>query len=100
MKSFQTLILLAAAAIAGVSALPAPDDGSVTLSNGTHTWVGVNQTKTKGRDLEARGHCSDSVELFGACDPGACQCVGNSGCYSCNGGPYVCQVEYQMCFTD
>ncbi|KND88958.1 hypothetical protein TOPH_06411 [Tolypocladium ophioglossoides CBS 100239] len=76
--------------IVGVCAMPSPDLVTVTDEVG-HTFVGADKASLAVRGLEARCDCGLFCQSPHAdCDPGACECAGNFGCWAC-GGRMQCQ---------
>ncbi|KAK3390171.1 hypothetical protein B0H63DRAFT_519406 [Podospora didyma] len=117
MKFFASTIIVLAAAVASVSALPAepapvsvspstitaaaaaaaPTFATTTVDDGERIFQGASLeiiASLAGRGaedssaLEAR---RGRLRLGMSCDPGRAQCAEQSGCWSCNGGPYKCQ---------
>ncbi|KAG6018263.1 hypothetical protein E4U41_003986 [Claviceps citrina] len=86
MKTFALLVSLLAMT---ASAVPEATVGEVT--EGEHTYRGL--AKSLVADNVSR-QCSCGLKCYAvgdACKVYKCQCAGQAGCYSCNGGPYVCQ---------
>ncbi|KAG6058578.1 hypothetical protein E4U17_007883 [Claviceps sp. LM77 group G4] len=80
----------------GASALPEAEE-SITVGEYTYTGGDLPKGELKNvlvlRDLERRCRCSPwpCTERGQICEPGHCNCFGSNGCYSCNGGRYLCQ---------
>ncbi|KAG6083514.1 hypothetical protein E4U15_001956 [Claviceps sp. LM218 group G6] len=78
----------------GASALPEAEE-SITVGEYTYTGGDLPKGELKNvlalRALEKRCSCWPCMGLGGDCKPGHCNCLGSNGCYSCNGGRYLCQ---------
>ncbi|KAG6117021.1 hypothetical protein E4U13_001425 [Claviceps humidiphila] len=80
----------------GVSALPEPELGSITEGDFTFTGGDLPRGDEKNllalsnvqRQCACFANCKDPLE---PCEAYQCQCKGDYGCYSCNGGKYLCQ---------
>ncbi|KAG6286203.1 hypothetical protein E4U09_006855 [Claviceps aff. purpurea] len=80
----------------GASALPEPELGSIT--EGDFTFTGGDLPRGDERNLLALSNVqrqcvcfSSCKDPFQECKPYECQCRGDWGCYSCNGGKFLCQ---------
>ncbi|KAK0713713.1 hypothetical protein B0T26DRAFT_783103 [Lasiosphaeria miniovina] len=91
--SVNIFVLLAAAAT--VYASPAIDArdvaASVSVHEGEFLFVGADRSTLEKRGLDVEARCSGFLPPHSDCDPGKCQCIGNNGCWSCNGGRMQCQ---------
>ncbi|KAG5958401.1 hypothetical protein E4U56_005619 [Claviceps arundinis] len=79
----------------GASALPEPELGSVTVGEFTYTGGDLSRGDEKNllalNNLQRRCMCNLCFSPGMECHPYKCECVGNYGCYSCNGGRFLCQ---------
>ncbi|KAB8265728.1 hypothetical protein BDV32DRAFT_115778 [Aspergillus pseudonomiae] len=77
--------ILGLTAIAGVSAMPTSNSATTnTITSGEFTYNG------EGVDFSLQ--CSGGINPPHAdCEPGKCQCRGDYGCWSCQGGRMQCQ---------
>ena len=86
---FSTIISLSIALLgAGISGLENETSQFDTVEAGGATYTGVLASKRALVHVQRSGW----IEECGSCKPGKDQCYGKPGCYSCNGGPYVCQI--------
>ncbi|KAI0122742.1 hypothetical protein F4814DRAFT_458329 [Daldinia grandis] len=87
MMLFQPIVILLS--IAGNAICnPAEDTPQVelsTITSGEYTFIGVGGTSDLGK------RCSGYLTQHADCTPGKCQCLGNNGCWACNGGRMQCQ---------
>ncbi|KAJ5291577.1 hypothetical protein N7478_000828 [Penicillium angulare] len=75
---FSANILLICTAIVGASAVP---------TTNTDTELKFTGGETSVDSVECTGY----LPQHASCTIGQCQCLGNNGCYSCNGGRVQCQ---------
>ncbi|KAF5003715.1 hypothetical protein FDECE_9747 [Fusarium decemcellulare] len=73
----------------GTSAAPEPDNA--VIKEGEYTYTGIDKPLLTLRGLEARCDCFPCYSPHADCSPGKCQCAGDYGCWSCNGGRTQCQ---------
>ncbi|KAI1269141.1 hypothetical protein F5Y18DRAFT_373738 [Xylariaceae sp. FL1019] len=89
MKFFAPVLLLAA--VAGVSAAPSFETITVTDEHGI-TFTGLGEhSQGSFSGLQKRCFSWWALSEGEECTPGNCDCSGDNGCYSCDGGRYVCQ---------
>ncbi|KAL2171401.1 hypothetical protein VTG60DRAFT_3044 [Thermothelomyces hinnuleus] len=96
MQFSTKLVLFLTAAAAGVFAGPAVDPDAVTSSqtvqDGDILYVGLDESVLERRSDGVEKRCDGAfLPPHAGCTPGKCQCLGNYGCWSCNGGRMQCQ---------
>ncbi|KAL2151785.1 hypothetical protein VTH82DRAFT_6883 [Thermothelomyces myriococcoides] len=107
MQFSTKLVLFLTAATAGVFAGPAVDPGVVVSSRsiqvGDNLYVGDDKSAINSRSDGIEKRCDGAfLPPHASCDPGKCQCLGDYGCWSCNGGRMQCQPGpgSDVCWTE
>ncbi|KAH6840733.1 hypothetical protein B0I37DRAFT_357589 [Chaetomium sp. MPI-CAGE-AT-0009] len=96
MQFSSKLVLFLSAAAVGVFASPAADTRDVTSSqtvqDGDLLYVGLDSSVIERRSGGVDKRCDGAYKQpHEDCNPGKCECLGNYGCWSCNGGRMQCQ---------
>ncbi|KAG5982265.1 hypothetical protein E4U55_002124 [Claviceps digitariae] len=94
----KVLVLMTSLLFLGTSALPEPELDAIY--DGQFTYRGGDLPRGDGKNLallsdlerlQRQCSCWRCWPEGHSCPPYKCRCGGADGCYSCNGGPYVCQ---------
>ncbi|KAG5925329.1 hypothetical protein E4U42_004410 [Claviceps africana] len=90
-------LLLLASAHASPSEMADMPQGDVQAAASKFVYVGGDFARDDPKnvlalgDLKRQCKCGPCYAHGAPCVPYQCECIGNNGCYSCNGGKFVCQ---------